>query len=93
MDIEKVNGRSEIVIREGGGTLKRHLLDQGVIEFKTAVEGKDFGRAVTYLESLEMTSEAEQMWQQLAALAMQHEKFIIAQRCGFIFSFLCSLIE
>lgn len=46
MDIERVQGKCEIVIKEGGGGVRRHLLDQGVIEFKTAVEDKDLGRWV-----------------------------------------------
>ena len=38
-------------------------------------------RAVTLLETLEMTSETQAMWKSLSTLALKNQKIMIAQRC------------
>lgn len=56
-------------------------LDEGLVEFGTAVNDYDFGRAIAFLESLGQTPAATAMWHNLASIAMQRENLIVAQRC------------
>lgn len=83
-----------------GITHASYTLDEGLIEFGTAMEDADFGRfatdnksiiitpidikrifrAVSFLETLEMTPESEAMWHQLGKVAMEQRKLLVAQR-------------
>ena len=38
-------------------------------------------RAVAFLETLEMSSETEAMWQSLAKIALEEQQLYIAERC------------
>lgn len=51
------------------------------MEFGTAVNDSDFGRAVTYLESLGERPAAKAMWHNLANLALIQQNLRVAQRC------------
>lgn len=42
-DIERVGGKTEVVVDEGVNTVS-YTLDEGLIEFGTALEDKDFDR-------------------------------------------------
>ena len=57
-----------------------YTLDEGLIEFGTAVDDRDYLRALGFLEGLEMSSESEAMWQTLAQLSLQDKKLKIAER-------------
>lgn len=57
-DIERNNGQTEVIVDEGGGQVS-YMLDEGLIEFGTAVEDGDYVRAVLFLESLELTPESK----------------------------------
>lgn len=41
----------------------------------------DFERAITLLETLELTPETEAMWRTLSNMAIKESKLAIAQRC------------
>lgn len=56
-------------------------LDEGLVEFGTAVHDNDFGRAVLYLESLKDRAVAEGMWQNLGAIALSQNNLKVAERC------------
>lgn len=56
-------------------------LDEGLVEFGTAVHDNDFGRAIMFLESLGDKPEAEAMWSNLASLAIDMNKLHVAERC------------
>jgi len=56
-------------------------LDEGLVEFCTALHDNDFGRAVQYLERLSDPTLAEGMWQNLATLALTQNKLHVAERC------------
>ena len=57
-----------------------YTLDEGLVEFGTAVEDRDYLRALLFLETLEMTSETESMWRTLASLTLGARQLRMAQR-------------
>jgi intraflagellar transport protein 172 len=86
-DIERSNGKTEVVVDEGVNTVS-YTLDEGLIEFGAALEEKDYdrfiffnNRAISLLEILEMTSETEAMWKSLSETALKDQKLAIAERC------------
>jgi len=79
-DIERANGRTEVVVDEGMNTVS-YALDESLIAFGSAVERRNFGKAVDLLEQLELTPETEAMWQTLSKMALDHQKLHIAERC------------
>ncbi|XP_029847708.3 intraflagellar transport protein 172 homolog [Ixodes scapularis] len=80
IDIERENGKSEVVVNEGLTTVG-YPLNEGLIEFGTAITDGDFGRAVAYLESLELTEETETMWRTLGQMALEERLVAVAERC------------
>lgn len=56
-------------------------LDEGLVEFGTAIHDKDFGRAVLFLESMGNRPEADGMWQNLADIALSLQNLRVAERC------------
>lgn len=79
-EIERAEGKTEVVVNEGVTTIS-YTLDEGLIEFGTAIDDGDYNRAVLYLESLEMSPETEAMWKTLSQLALDAEQLHIAERC------------
>eukprot|EP00042_Codosiga_hollandica_P051782 m.643612 g.643612 ORF g.643612 m.643612 type:complete len:1752 (+) comp58351_c0_seq22:791-6046(+) len=78
-DIERANGRTEVLVEDGVSHVA-YTLDEGLIEFGTAIEDGDLLRAVAFLETLELTQESEAMWNTLATLAVERQELPIAQR-------------
>ena len=62
-------GKTEVRSREGG-TEHVYTLDEGLVEFGTAVNDSDFGRAILFLETLGDTPAATAMWHNLANIAL-----------------------
>ncbi|VDD80059.1 unnamed protein product [Mesocestoides corti] len=87
MGIDRTGGKTEVVVSKGMKTT-RHLLDNGLIEFGTAMEDDDFERAVAFLDSLEMVEETECMWKKLADKALKACSLLIAERCFAALGFL-----
>ena len=56
-------------------------LDEGLIEFGTAIDDGDFNRAIAFLESLSLSAETEAMWRTLAKLSLEAKQLAIAERC------------
>ncbi|KAJ3253804.1 hypothetical protein HK103_005291 [Boothiomyces macroporosus] len=79
-DIERANGKTEVIVDEGVNTVS-YTLDEGLIEFGAALDDKDYERAIALLETLEMTTETEAMWKSLSATALKDQKLAIAERC------------
>lgn len=79
-DIERANGRTEVVVDEGPNTVS-YALDESLIAFGSAVDRRQFDRAVALLEVLELTPETEAMWTTLSQVAMQAQKLHVAERC------------
>ena len=77
--LERRNGRTEVIVKAGVDSVS-YTLDEGLIEFGTAVDDRDYLRALGYLEGLEAGSESEAMWQTLAQLSLEDRKLKIAER-------------
>jgi len=80
VDLERHDGRTEVLVQSGVDTIS-YTLDEGLIEFGTAIDDGDHLRALNFLEILEMTSETEAMWKTLGDLTLQARQLKIAERC------------
>ncbi|KAJ1528639.1 hypothetical protein ONE63_007034 [Megalurothrips usitatus] len=79
-DVVRADGKTEVLVLEGHSQLS-YELDEGLVEFGTAVHDNDFGRAVLYLETLRDRAVAEGMWQNLGAIALSQNNLQVAERC------------
>ncbi|XP_022255684.1 intraflagellar transport protein 172 homolog [Limulus polyphemus] len=79
-DVERAEGKTEVLVNDGV-TIVPYVLDEGLIEFGTAIDDGDFNRAVSFLETLELTEETEAMWHSLGHMALQSHLLPIAERC------------
>lgn len=70
----------KVVIQEGHHQIGIEL-DDGLIQFGTAIDDGDFVRAITYLESIGESPEAEAMWRTLANLSLELKQLRVAERC------------
>ncbi|KAH0622981.1 hypothetical protein JD844_025935 [Phrynosoma platyrhinos] len=80
VDLQRGNGKTEVIVTEGMNTVS-YTLDEGLIEFGTAIDDGDHHRAVDFLETLEMSAETEAMWKTLSRLALEAKQLHIAERC------------
>ncbi|XP_034482499.1 intraflagellar transport protein 172 homolog [Drosophila innubila] len=88
--LQTIRGEAIEVLRENGRTVVRtqdgpsehsYQLDEGLVEFGTAVNDNDFGRAVHFLESLGDKPAAKAMWHNLAIISLEEGNLRVAQRC------------
>ncbi|XP_046993145.1 intraflagellar transport protein 172 homolog [Schistocerca americana] len=80
VEIVRMDGKTEVVVQEGSHQLG-YELDEGLVEFGTALHDNNFIRAITFLENLGDKPEAEGMWTNLANIAVAENNLKIAQRC------------
>ncbi|XP_068609645.1 intraflagellar transport protein 172 homolog [Brachionichthys hirsutus] len=80
VSVERAEGKTDVVVKEEVRTVS-YVLDEGLIEFGTAVYDEDYNRATAFLETLEMSAEAEAMWRMLGKLAQKAQKLHVAERC------------
>uniref|UniRef100_A0A2K5WX15 Intraflagellar transport protein 172 homolog n=1 Tax=Macaca fascicularis TaxID=9541 RepID=A0A2K5WX15_MACFA len=78
--LERGGGKTEVMVMEGVTTVA-YTLDEGLIEFGTAIDDGNYIRATAFLETLEMTPETEAMWKTLSKLALEARQLHIAERC------------
>ncbi|XP_010369517.1 intraflagellar transport protein 172 homolog isoform X1 [Rhinopithecus roxellana] len=78
--LERGGGKTEVMVMEGVTTVA-YTLDEGLIEFGTAIDDGNYIRATDFLETLEMTPETEAMWKTLSKLALEARQLHIAERC------------
>ncbi|CAG5928433.1 unnamed protein product [Menidia menidia] len=81
VDVERAEGKTDVVVTEGVNTVT-YTLDEGLIEFGTAIDDGDYDRATAFLETLEMSAETEAMWKTLSKLALEARQLHIAERCS-----------
>jgi intraflagellar transport protein 172 len=79
VDIAREEGKTEVIVQEGLHQLS-YELDEGLIEFGTAIDDGDFNRAIAYLESLDVSPETEAMWRTLARLSLEGKQLHVAER-------------
>lgn len=80
-DIERVDGRTEVIVDEGMAQAV-YPLDEALIDFGTAIDDLDYLRAMDILEHLVLTPDVESMWSQLSRVALEAGELRIAQRCA-----------
>lgn len=80
IDIIREDGRTSVMVEEHGAKMA-YLLDEGLIEFGTALHDNDFGRVVLFLENMGDGPQVETMWENVARNAMNERKLMIAARC------------
>ncbi|XP_031636976.1 intraflagellar transport protein 172 homolog isoform X2 [Contarinia nasturtii] len=80
IDIVRENDKTEVKTRDGASEFT-YCLDEGLVEFGTAVNDNDFGRAILFLETLGDVPAAKAMWHNLANVALSQQNILVAQRC------------
>ncbi|KAL5460471.1 hypothetical protein EMCRGX_G033922 [Ephydatia muelleri] len=80
VDLQRRDGHTDVLVKSGVDTIS-YTLDEGLIEFGTAMDDGDFIRALKFLETLEMTRETEAMWKSLGELTLEASQLHIAERC------------
>lgn len=80
VDIVREDGRTSVMVEEHG-IKTAHQLDEGLIEFGTALHDNDFGRVILFLENMGDGPQVETMWENVAKNAMNERKLAIAARC------------
>ncbi|XP_027896583.1 intraflagellar transport protein 172 homolog [Xiphophorus couchianus] len=80
IDLERADGKTDVIVTEGVNMVA-YTLDEGLIEFGTAIDDGDYDRATAFLETLEMLPETEAMWKTLSKLALEARQLHIAERC------------
>ncbi|XP_021109553.1 intraflagellar transport protein 172 homolog [Heterocephalus glaber] len=78
--LERSGGKTQVMVTEGVTTVAC-TLDEGLIEFGTAIDDGNYTRATVFLETLQMTPETEAMWKTLSKLALEARQLHIAERC------------
>ncbi|CAG9856074.1 unnamed protein product [Phyllotreta striolata] len=81
IDVVRNNGKTEAICVDGNNTFNLEL-DEGLVEFGTALNDNDYNRAVLFLESLSNGCEAEAMWHTLYLIAMKQQNLWLAERCS-----------
>jgi intraflagellar transport protein 172 len=79
-DIERVKGRTDVIVDEGVNTVS-YTLDEVLIDFGNSVDARDYQAAVQLLDGLEFTPESEAMWLKLGNRALQDKQYLQAERC------------
>jgi len=80
-DIERAPGRTEVIVDENLSTAS-YLLDEALIEFGRMVDNGKLPEAADILESLEISSESESMWDRLSDQAIAAKSFLVSERCA-----------
>ncbi|RKP02229.1 hypothetical protein CXG81DRAFT_25089 [Caulochytrium protostelioides] len=88
--IERSAGKTEVLVSEGINTVS-YTLDEGLVEFGTALETGRYERAITMLESLEPSPETDAIWQRLLAESLKKGCLWCAQRCAAALSDMATL--
>ncbi|CAI2733336.1 unnamed protein product [Schistosoma spindalis] len=78
-NVVRQNGRTEVLINEGVNSVA-YALDDSRIEFGTAMDDGDLERAVSFLESLDVTPETKSMWTKLAFASLKAGNLIISEQ-------------
>ena len=76
--IEREGGLTRVTF--SSGTNSDLILDEVLLEFDTALEDGDLERAMSFLESVDLSAESESMWRMLGKVALQQRDLFIAER-------------
>jgi intraflagellar transport protein 172 len=84
-DVEEImrspdDSKTEVIVDEGINTAS-YQLDESLITFGTAIDDKNYRRAMDILEGLQLTIETEAMWTALSQATLKAQELLIAERC------------
>lgn len=68
--------KTEVKTRDGASEFI-YSLDEGLVEFGTAINDNDFGRAILFLETLGDVPAAKAMWHNLANVALNQQNILV----------------
>lgn len=71
-----IQDKTEVKTRDGASEFT-YCLDEGLVEFGTAVNDNDFGRAILFLETLGDVPAAKAMWHNLANVALSQQNILV----------------
>lgn len=74
-------GKTQAISIDGNKTLTFEL-DNGLVEFGTAIHSHDYTGAVFFLEQCKSTTETEAMWQNLYTIALTENDSFLIERCA-----------
>jgi intraflagellar transport protein 172 len=80
-DIERSDGKTEVIVDEGISQAV-YPLDEALINFGSAIEDRDYHRAMDILDKLVLTSEVEAMWRRLRTECLAASELKVAARCS-----------
>ncbi|CAD8094928.1 unnamed protein product [Paramecium sonneborni] len=73
-------GSTSVIVSEGQNKVA-YKLDQALIEFGFAIEGRDLEKAASILDKLELTSDTEANWKVLAQLSLEEQNLSVSEHC------------
>ncbi|GMH63033.1 hypothetical protein TrST_g9919 [Triparma strigata] len=79
--IERANGKTEVLVDETINVSSYELVEE-LIDFGTAIDDRDYVKAMQILEGMEFTPQSEAMWQQLQAMCIDNWNLRMAERCS-----------
>ena len=79
--IGRADGKTEVLVDETV-SVSSYVLVEELIDFGTAIDDRDYVRAMQILEGMEYTSQAEAMWQQLQTMCVENWNLKMAERCS-----------
>ena len=79
--IERSAGKTEVLVDETI-SVSSYVLVEELIEFGTAVDDRDYGKAMEILEGMEVNPQSEAMWQQLQTMCLDNWNLAMAERCS-----------
>lgn len=80
VDVVRNNDKTQAISVDGNNTLVYDLND-GLVEFGSAMHENDYGRAIIFLETVEDSNQTKSMWRNLANIALEKQNLLIAARC------------
>ena len=79
--IERANGKTEVLVDETTN-VSSYVLVEELIDFGTAIDGRDYVKAMQILEGMEFSPQSEAMWQQLLVMCIDNWNLKMAERCS-----------
>ncbi|CAB3377061.1 Hypothetical predicted protein [Cloeon dipterum] len=82
VEVVRDEGKTEVIVEEARGQKVAYSLDEGMVEFGTALQDGNFERALKYLETLPTNDDTQEtMWRSLATTTLEAQQLKIAHKC------------
>lgn len=81
IDVIRNKEKTQAIAMDGNNTLIFDL-DDGLVEFGTAMHENDYGRAIIFLETVNDGNQTKSMWYNLSNIALEKQNLLIAARCS-----------